>query len=112
MTHRKIYDRENHDPLEKQIERAQYSVDKMQDNKEWCQSLLDILKQCRWATVVSKEGIKVDVQRIAHTSTWASFFDVINHINLFDTSIFPTEPEELSANRTLKKLYQKRYENI
>jgi hypothetical protein len=108
MNYRSYLDRQYNDTFENQIERAQKAVDKCsEDYKIWCQTLLDILKQCRFATVVSKTGVSIDVQRIAHTNTWASFFDVFNQIHMFDISILPVETEELCINRKYSKLFDK-----
>jgi hypothetical protein len=109
MVHlRKYYQQQANDTFENQIERAQRAVDERpEEYKIWCQTLLDILKQCRFATVVSKTGVSIDVQRIAHTNTWASFFDVFNQIHMFDISILPVENEELGINRKYSKLFDK-----
>ena len=105
---RSYHSQKANDTFENQIERAQRAVDECQEEyKEWCQTLLDILKQCRFATVVSKTGISIDVQRIAYTNTWASFFDVFNQIRKFDISILPVETEELGINRKYSKLFDK-----
>lgn len=108
MNYRSYQDRQCKDTFENQIERAQKAVDECSEEyKIWCQTLLDILKQCRFATVVSKTGISIDVQRIAYTNTRASFFDVFNQIHMFDISILPVETEELSINRSYCKLYER-----
>lgn len=100
--------RQSNDTFENQVERAQKAVDGCpEEYKIWCQTLLDILKQCRFATVVSKTGVSIDVQRIAYTNTWASFFDVFNQIRKFDISILPVEAEELGINRKYSKLYER-----
>ena len=96
------------DTLENQIERAQKAVDECSEEyKIWCQTLLDILKRCRFATVVSKTGVAIDVQRIAYTDTWASFFDVYNQLHRFEPSVLPVEAEELGINRSYSKLFNK-----
>ena len=105
---RQYHSQQANDTFENQVERAQRTVDRCpEEYKEWCQALLDILKQCRFATIVSKTGISIDVQRIAYTNTWASFFDVFNQIHKFDISIFPVEAEELGINRKYSKLFNK-----
>ena len=89
-----------------QVINAQKAVDDCNEEyKAWFQVLLDILKQHKFATIVSKTGIYIDVQRIAYTNTWASFFDVYNTRYLFDTNILPTEAEELGINRSYSKLF-------
>lgn len=105
---RQYHSQKANDTFENQIERAQRTVDECSEEyKIWCQTLLDILKQCRFATVVSKTGVAIDVQRIAYTDTWASFFDVFNQIYKFDMSILPVEAEELGINRKYSKLFNK-----
>lgn len=105
---RQYYYWKANDTFENQVERAQRAVDECpEEYKEWCQALLDILKQCRFATVVSKTGVSIDVQRIAYTNTWSSFFDVFNQIRKFDISILPVETEELGINRKYSKLFDK-----
>ena len=105
---RNYYYQQANDTFENQVERAQRAVDGCpEEHKEWCQALLDILKQCRFATVVSKTGVSIDVQRIAYTNAWASFFDVFNQIHKFDISILPVETEELGIKRQYSKLFDK-----
>ena len=101
------YYNQANDTFENQVERAQRAINTYKEEyKQWFQLLLDILKQHRFATIVSKTGISIDVQRIAYTNTWASFFDVFNQIHKFDISIFPVETEELGINRSYSKLYE------
>lgn len=109
MIHLRSYNYQKaNDTFENQIERAQKAIDKCPgEYKIWCQTLLDILKQCRFATVVSKTGVSIDVQRISYTGMWASFFDVFNQIYKFNISILPVETEELSINRKYSKLYER-----
>lgn len=110
---RKYYYQKANDTFENQIERAQKAVDKCpEEYKIWCQTLLDILKQCRFATVILKTGVVIDVQRIAYTNAWASFFDVFNQINEFDISILPIETEKLNINHKYSKLYKRAIRNI
>lgn len=63
MIHLRNYNYQKaNDTFENQIERAQKAVDECpEEYKIWCQTLLDILKQCRFATVVSKTGVSIDV---------------------------------------------------
>ena len=93
--------------FEDQVINAQKAVDDCNEEyKLWFQILLDILKQHKFATIVSKTGIFIDVQRIAYTNTWASFFDVYNQLHRFDLNVLPVEVEELSINRSYSKLYE------
>ena len=61
----------------------------------WLQSLLDILKEGKYATIQAKNGTFLDVSKIANTHDYASFFDVINQINCFDMTIEPKITEKL-----------------
>lgn len=96
-----------YDPIEKQIERAERAINQRIDSKEkeWLTKLLNILKDDVVATVYDKSGKALDVIRIAHTSTWASFFDVCNLINRMDLEVDPIiiDPNSPSLNRTYYK---------
>ena len=93
-----------YDPFENQIERAEYAIYKLQTpEKEWFTELLNILKNEQYARIVGKNGKELDVQRIAYTYSYASFFDVINKIYLFDINIKPIVIKEL--NNTLNEFY-------
>ncbi len=70
----------------------------------WLQRLLDILKENKYATIHLKNGNLVDVARIAYTYEFLSFFDVINHLDYFDSSIEPIITEKLT-NTINKNLY-------
>lgn len=79
-----------YDPIEKQIERAEQAINNQRiDSKEWLTKLLNILKDDVVATVYDKNGKALDVIRIAHTQTFASFFDVYHLINRMDLEIDP-----------------------
>lgn len=80
-----------YDPIEKQIERAEWAINQRIDSKEkeWLTKLLNILKDDMVATVYDKRGKALDVIRIAHTQTWASFFDVCNLIHRMNLEIDP-----------------------
>lgn len=105
---RQYHSQQANDTFENQVERAQRTVDRCpEEYKEWCQALLDILKQCRFATIVSKTGISIDVQRIAsYNEVFISFFGVYNRINRFDTSIPPIETQKLNIEHKSIKLYE------
>ena len=62
----------------------------------WLQRLLDILKENKYATIHLKNGNLVDVAKIAYTHEFFSFFDVINHLDYFDSSIEPIITEKLT----------------
>ena len=65
-----------------------------EEEKKWLQKLLDILKEKKYATIQANNGKLVDVTAIAGTYNFASFFDVINHINMFNLKIDPVITEE------------------
>ena len=93
-----------YDPFENQIERAEYAIDKLQTpEKEWLTELLNILKNKQYARVVGKDGKELDVERIAYTYSYASFFDVINGIHLYDMNIKPIITDKLE--NTIYKFY-------
>lgn len=97
---------ENLDPFENQVERAQNAVNNLTDEKQriWFQKFLDILKIMHFARVTLKNGAHMDVQRIAHTSSWASFFDIYNIKHYLDFSIEPVEIEEMSGKNTYSNI--------
>lgn len=72
----------------------------------WLQRLLDILKENKYATIHLKNGNLVDVAKIANTHEFLSFFDVINHLGYFDSSIEPIITEKLT-NTINENLYDK-----
>lgn len=93
-----------YDPFENQVKRAENATDKLQTpEKEWITELLNILKNEQYARIVGKNGKELDVQQIAYTYSYASFFDVINKIYLFDSNIKPIVIKEL--NNTLNEFY-------
>ena len=92
--------------FEEEVNAAQKSIDRYysyyartlrltyEEEKKWLQKLLDILKEKKYATIQSNNGKPVDVVAIAHTYTYASFFDVYNHMNIFNLGIDPVVTEE------------------
>lgn len=72
----------------------------------WLQKLLDILKEKKYATIQLKNGNLIDVSAIAYTHDFFSFFDVINHLDYFDSNIEPIITEELT-NMIKYNLYDK-----
>lgn len=95
-----------HDSFENQVERAQNAVNNLTDEEQqiWFQNLLDILKVMHFARVTLKSGANMDVQRIAHTNTFASFFDIYNIKHCLDFSIEPVEIEEMSIKNTYSNI--------
>lgn len=65
-------------------------------DRTWFERLLYILEQGHYATVITTDGRPVDVQAVAHTSGYASFFEILNHAMYFNTDVLPTEVESLS----------------
>ena len=72
----------------------------------WLQRLLDILKEKKYAAIRLRNGNLVDVSAIANTHDFLSFFDVINHLDYFDSSIEPIIIEKLT-NTINENLYDK-----
>lgn len=93
-----------YDPIEKQIERAERAInDQPADSKEkeWLTKLLNILKDNAVATVYGKNGKALDITQIAHTNSFASFFDVYNLINRMNLEVDPIVMDDApSFNRT------------
>lgn len=85
------------DSFDNQCQRAQKVVDSCssEDVRLWYQNLLDILKTKRYARVRLKDGSSLDVQRIAYTNAYASFFDCFNTDHLIDLSVRPALIEKL-----------------
>ena len=94
------------DPFENQVERAQKAVNDLTDENQqiWFQKFLDILKVMHFARVTLKSGANMDVQRIAHTNTFASFFDIYNIKYHLDFSIEPVEIEEMCIKNTYSNI--------
>lgn len=89
--------------IEFQIDRAERAISKIENEevKAWLSCILDVLKMRNYVRVKELSGDLVDVESIAYTYGFASFFDVYNHIELFDISIQPLYIEELQY--TLKQ---------
>lgn len=86
-----------YDTFDKQIERAQIYIDKCDSEKykQWFQILLNILKLKKYATIIYNDGTLIDVERIAYTNSFASFFDVVNIYYKVNVNILPIETQEL-----------------
>ena len=86
------------DTFEKQVERAQNAVydAKIDAEKEWLYELLYILKGKNYATITGKNGSFIDVQRIAYTHDFASFFDIVNNLHRVDIDALPIVTEKLT----------------
>lgn len=87
----------SNESFDNQCQRAQKAVDRCssEDVRLWYQNLLDILKTKRYARVRLKDGSSLDVQRIAYTNAYASFFDCFNTDHLIDLSVYPEVIEKL-----------------
>ena len=72
--------------------------------KEWFIELLNILKNNQCARVIGNNRKQLDVTKIAHTYSYASFFDVFNSKHLFDINIKPICIKE-KPNKTISKFY-------
>lgn len=70
-------------------------VYRCENKKKWLQCILDILKEGKYARIVNSNGQYVDVSRVAHTTVYASFFDVYNHLTWFDVNVHPVVTTEL-----------------
>jgi hypothetical protein len=88
--------------LNDMIQAAQHAIDtwctntdKRQHEKQWLQKILDILSNEKYVTVQRKNGINIDIEAIANTKTYASFFDVCNNIEKFNIDIEPIITEKL-----------------
>lgn len=83
--------------IESQIDRAENAISKIENEevKAWLSCILDVLKMRNYVRVKELSGDLVDVAAIAYTYGFASFFDVYNHIEVFDTTIQPLYIEEL-----------------
>ena len=83
--------------IESQIDRAERAITQIENEevKAWLSCILDVLKMRNYVRVKELSGDLVDVAAIAYTYGFASFFDVYNHIELFDTTIQPLYIEEL-----------------
>lgn len=87
----------SNEPFSSQCQRAQNAVDRCssQEVRLWYQNLLDILKTKRYARVSLKDGRSLDVERIAYTYSYASFFDCLALEHLIDLSVIPAMIDKL-----------------
>ena len=84
-------------PSDKLVHSAQRAIDTHATNesREWLQMLLDILKAGEHARIECANGLQVDVSKIAYTFTYASFYDVFNHMGYFNLETLPAVIDEL-----------------
>ena len=85
------------DSFESQIKRAESAINQIESDemRVWLSCILNALKMGKYARIQTISGNFMDVSAIAYTHMFASFFDVYNHIEKFNTSIQPVLVEEL-----------------
>ena len=85
------------DSFESQIKRAESAINRIESDemRVWLSCILNALKMGKYARIQTISGNFIDVSAIAYTHMFASFFDVYNHIEKFNTSIRPVLVEEL-----------------
>lgn len=85
------------DSFESQIKRAESAINRIESNemRVWLSGILNALKMGKYARIQTISEHFIDVSAIAYTYEYASFFDVYNHINKFNTSIQPVLVEKL-----------------
>ena len=88
------------DSFESQIKRAESAINQIESDKMrvWLSCILNALKMGKYARIQTISGDFIDVEAIAFTHAFCSFFDVYNHIEKFNTSIQPVLVEELQYN--------------
>ena len=65
-----------------------------QEQKKWLTSIIFILEKKGYARVMAK-GCLIDIQALRNTDRFASFFDVYNKLDRFNTSVMPVRIKEL-----------------
>lgn len=85
------------DSFESQIKRAENALKSIENDemRVWLSDILNALKTHKYARIWTKTRHHIDVSAIAYTYEYASFFDVYNHIEKFDTTIKPVLVEKL-----------------
>ena len=85
------------DSFESQIKRAESAINRIESDemRVWLSCILNALKMGKYARIQTISGNFMDVSAIAYTRMFASFFDVYNHREKFNTSIQPVLVEEL-----------------
>ena len=86
--------------FESQIKRAESAINRIESDemRVWLSCILNALKMGKYARIQTISGDFIDVEAIAFTHAFCSFFDVYNHIKKFNTSIQPVLVEELQYN--------------
>lgn len=85
------------DSFESQIKRAENAIKSIENDevRVWLSDILNALKTRKYARIQTLSECFIDVSAVAHTYEYASFFDVYNHIEKFNTSIQPVLVEKL-----------------
>ena len=98
------YWRLSNEPFDSQCQRAQEAIDRFstevdrfssEEVRLWYQNLLDILKTKNCARIRLEDGRSLDVQRIAYTNKYLSFFDCLSVKHLIDFSTLPEVIDKL-----------------
>ena len=86
--------------FESQRKRAESAINQIESDemRVWLSCILNALKMGKYARIQTISGDFIDVEAIAFTHAFCSFFDVYNHIEKFNTSIQPVLVEELQYN--------------
>jgi hypothetical protein len=86
-----------YDSSESQIKRAESALKSIENDemRVWLSDILNALKMGKYARIQAKSKHLIDVSAVAYTYEYASFFDVYNHIEKFDTTIKPVMVEKL-----------------
>lgn len=82
------------DTFDSQVKRARRAIFKStltRKERVWLLHILFILRMRGYVRVLSKYGRLIDIEAVAYTSTYASFFDVYNHITWYDLDVWPVE---------------------
>ncbi len=85
------------DTYEMQVKRAENALKSIENDemRVWLSDILNILKMRKYARIMTETKHYIDVSAIAYTYEFASFFDVYNHREKFDTTIKPVLVEKL-----------------
>ena len=83
--------------FEADVNRAYLSIKEANLHNEdelWLRAILSILAQKKYARVLAKNCL-IDVEAIAHTNMFSSFYDIFNKRHMFVTSVMPVVVNEL-----------------
>lgn len=85
------------DTYEMRVKRAENALKSIENDemRVWLSDILNALKMGKYARIQTVSEHFIDVSAIAYTYEYASFFDVYNHIEKFDTTIKPIMVEKL-----------------